>query len=260
MKNRNIHISALKPGVVLSQILIIILLITPPLSSHAENKPITNQIVFASVLPKNSFRVRWYELIYSEAFHRLGIPFEITSYPMKRGPHMVNLGILDGEPGRVADFNSVYQNLIRIDVKMWSVKFSAYTTDKTLKLDSWESLRNKNLWVDCRRGIKKCGDMLPKVVDAKKLGVANEDIFGLRKLWKNRIDVYISLESLITPLLQTESFPGVTIYKAGTLGEYDIYPFMHKKHAVLVKKLETVLKQMQQEGLFEQYSKLAAAG
>lgn len=225
--------------------------------SQADSKQTANKIIFANVLPENSFRVRWYKLIYSEAFHRLNIPFEIATYPMKRGPHMVNQGVIDGELGRVADFNSVYQNLIRINVKMWSVKFSAYTTDQYLRLDSWESLRNTDLWVDYKHGIKKCAEMLPQVVDPKQLTVVNEDIYGLRKLWKNHTDVYVGLESVIDPILKTKQFPNTKIYKAGILGEYSIHPFLHKKHAELAIKLKTILLQMQQEGLFEYYTELA---
>jgi polar amino acid transport system substrate-binding protein len=218
-----------------------------------------DKIVFANVLPENSYRVKWYKLVYHEAFRRLGMEFEFKQYPMKRGPHLVNQGKLDGELGREGDFNTKYPNLLRVDEPLWIGRMIAYTIDKKIKLNNkWESLRNTKFRVNYRRGVKKCEENLTKVVRPDKLETVNYDVQGLKKLLAKRIDVYVGIESIIDSLLKTKEFSALSFNKAGVMDESKIYAFLHKKHEKLVPKLAAVLKAMKEEGLFEQYDVLAA--
>ena len=217
------------------------------------------KMVFSTVLPENSCRAKWYTLVYSEAFRRLGWELEFRQYPLKRGAYLANKGEVDGEPGRVADFNTMYPNLIRVNEPLWTVRISAYTIDKKIRLHNWGSLRNRGFRVNYTRGIKKCEEMLPQVVKAGMLEAVNGDSQGLRKLLKDRTDIYVGLESVIIPLLKNEAFAGFPINKAGLLGEFGVYGFLHKKHKQIVPKLETVLRAMKEEGLLEQYGVQAAS-
>lgn len=215
------------------------------------------KMVLVNVFPENSSRVKWYQLVYSEAFRRLGMEFEFRQYPAKRGAYLANQGEVDGEAGRVADFNTMYPNMIRVDEPLWTIKISAYSIDEKIRLHNWESLRNRDFRVNYTRGIKKCEEMLPQVIKPGMLEAVNEDSQGLRKLLKDRTDIHVGLESLINLLLKNEAFAVSPINKAGLLGEYRLYAFLHTKHKKIVPKLETVLRAMKEEGLFERYGVLA---
>jgi hypothetical protein len=230
-------------------IFILLLLIQSP---NAEEK-----ILFSNVLPENSYRVKWYKYVYTEAFRRIGKEFEFKQYPMKRGPDLVNMGKLDGELGRVADFNTMYPNLLKVNESLWEVKFVAYTTDKNLKLNKWESLKNKRLRVNYRRGVKKCEEMLNLIVDPLYLDNVTIDLQGLQKLRRKRIDVYVGIESLVDPLLDKHLFSSKYFHKAGVMGGSKIYAFLHRKHSKLAKKLAAVFKAMKKEGLFKEYDLIA---
>ncbi|MCP4117596.1 MAG: hypothetical protein GY737_19805 [Desulfobacteraceae bacterium] len=132
--------------------------------------------------------------------------FEFRQYPVKRGAYLANQGEVDGEPGRVADFNTMYPNLIRVDEPLWTVRFAAYAVDEKMGFHDCESLRNRNLRVNYRRGVIKCKEMLSRVVKPGMLEAVNGDSQGLRKLLKGRTDVYVGLESVIIPLLKNEEF------------------------------------------------------
>lgn len=241
-------------GIVSTLIMTILLLVVFPEPSLTADK-----IVFANGLPENSYRVKWYKLVYPEAFRRLGMEFELKQYPMKRGPHLVNQGKLDGELGREGGFNTMYPNLLRVDEPLWTGRMIAYTTDKKIKLNNeWESLRNTKFRVNYRRGVKKCEENLTKVVRPDKLESLTDDVQGLKKLLAKRIDVYVGIESIIDHLLKTKDFSASSFYKAGVMDESRIYAFLHKKHEKLVPKLSAVFKAMKEEGLFEQYDVLAA--
>jgi ABC-type amino acid transport substrate-binding protein len=250
MIQQNKMISAMVSALIMTTLF---LLVFPELPQAAD------KIVFANGLPENSYRVKWYKLVYPEAFRRLGMEFEFKSYPMKRGPRLVNQGKLDGELGREGDFNTKYPNLLRVDEPLWTGRMIAYTTDKKIKLNNkWESLRNTNFRVNYRRGVTKCEENLPKVVRPDKLETVNYDIQGLKKLLAKRIDVYVGIESIVDTLLKTKEFSALSFYKAGVMDESKVYAFLHKKHEKLVPKLAAVFKEMKAEGLFEQYDVLAA--
>lgn len=223
-----------------------------------ESPQAVDKIVFANGLPENSFRVKWYKLVYPEAFRRLGMEFELKQYPMKRGPYLVNRGNLDGELGREGNFNTMYPNLLRVDEPLWTGRMIAYTTDKKIKLNNWESLRNTKFRVDYRRGVKKCEENLTKVVRPDNLESVADDVQGLKKLLAKRIDIYVGIESIIDHLLKTTEFSASSVNKAGVMDESKIYAFLHKKHEKLVPKLGAVFKAMKEEGLFEHYDILAA--
>lgn len=238
----------------LSTALIILGLSLPyPSPSQAGDK-----MFFANVLPENSYRVKWYKLLYAEAFRRLKTEFEFRQYPMKRAPYLANQGELDGEIGRVKNFNSVYQNLVRVDEPLWTVKFVAYAVDASITLEKWESLINTKYRVNYRRGVKRCEEMLPKMLTASQLESVTADFQGLGKLIKGRIDVYIGLESIVDPILNTNKFKDTPIRKAGIMEIAEIYTFLHKKHIDKVPRLEAIFREMKNEGLFELYDVLAS--
>ena len=243
----------------IAEIISALIMTTLSLLLFPESPQAADKIVFANGLPENSFRVKWYKLVYPEAFRRLGMEFEFKQYPMRRGPHLVNQGKLDGEVGREGDFNKMYPNLLRVDEPLWTGRMIAYTTDKKIKLtNNWETLRSTKFRVNYRRGIKKCEENLTKVVRPDKLETVNEDIQGLKKLLAKRIDVYVGIESIIDSLLKTKEFSASSFNKAGVMDESKIYAFLHKKHEKLVPKLAAVFRAMKEEGLFEQYDILAA--
>ena len=54
-------------------------------------------------------------------------------------------------------------------------------------------------------------------------------------------------------LLQTEEFRESGIYKVGELAFIPLYPHLHIKHGALVPQIAATMKEMRDEGLFEQY-------
>ncbi len=223
-----------------------------------EVKAAEERLVIAMVDPENSFRDRWYRLVYSEAFGRLGVEIEFINYPMKRSPYLVNMGKADVVPARVYDFNTMYTNLLRVEEPLFPVRFSAYSHRKDIQLDSWDSLRNSNLRAVYRTGVKKCEEMLPKVLPNYQIEEVEKDAQGLHMLLKRRADVYVGLELFVEPLLKSDDFSGAPIYRVGVMEKINLHSFLHKKHEKLVPRLGVALKAMREEGLFERYDVLAA--
>lgn len=215
------------------------------------------KIVMACTVSPETPVGKWLDLIYTEAFSRLDMEFECPFYPSKRASKMADEGQLDGEPARASYYAKDHPNLIMLDVPIVSVNFTAFATNSTYQLDGWESLRKTDYRVEYLRGIKACEESLPDVVNPDKLSVINHFIQGLKKLVAGRVDIFVHLEADVVAALRTDEFKDSGIQKVGVMEQQIAYPYLHKKHQVLVPKLETVLREMRKEGLIEKFQDIA---
>lgn len=104
-----------------------------PLDSTSVHGKQISHITFANTIPKENARSKWYNKVYTEAFSRLGIQFEIEYLPMKRASVLANDGIYDGELGRVKGFDKKYPNLIQVEEPIWVANFIAYSTNTDIQ-------------------------------------------------------------------------------------------------------------------------------
>ncbi len=54
------------------------------------------------------------EMLYTEAFKRLGYKFNHHAYPSKRSSQMTDSGLADGQLSRVFDYANKHPNVIRV--------------------------------------------------------------------------------------------------------------------------------------------------
>ncbi len=221
---------------------------------NVESGSAGKKIIMASIRKVNSYEGRHLQLIFTEAFKRIGKELVYKYYPVKRASLMADQGKIDGELARVYNYNQKYFNLIRVEEPVAYIRFSAFTT-ANIKLKGWESLINTNYKVEYVRGTKICEVNLHKVVDNEKLSNITHWSQGLKKLLAGRTDVYVESERTVLDALKTDEFKNSGIHLAGVMEEITIHAFLHIKHKDLVPKLSAVLKEMKEEGLFEKYGK-----
>ena len=202
---------------------------------------------------------RWGELLYTEAFRRIGVEFQYKVYPPVRASVMADAGQVDAEPARVASYGEAHPNLVRVDEWVVKSQVVAYAVDQAIALDGWESLRNTEYHIDYYRGHAVSEQHLAEVVEADRLSSVSDPIQALKKLRAGRIDMYVDSSDRIGPLLQSPEFKDSGIHAAGVMEEIFSYPYLHKRHADLAPKLAETLKQMKAEGLFAQYMQQAQA-
>lgn len=208
-----------------------------------------------AVLPQ----YRFYELIYTEAFARLGFTFAYKVYPSKRCSIIANAGEVDGEPQRVADYAKTYSNMIRVDEPVFTNRVVAFASNASIQLDGWDSLRGMNYRVDYRIGSRVAEQELLKRVSPAQVSAVPSVEQILKKLKTHHTDVFVDAEWLVIPLLQTAEFKDSGIVQVGIMSSDYSYPFLHKKHARLVPKLAEVLKQLKKEGVYDRLLEQATA-
>jgi len=210
-----------------------------------------------TISPSDSVTFTYYNLVYTEAFQRLGYDFKYEIYPPARVSAMVNSGEMDGEALRSKNYNEIYTNLVLVDESVFSLTVQAFVVRSDIRIENWESFRDSGYRVEYYRSARLVEQKLQKVVSPENLSAANAHVFALRKLLTGRIDVYVESTASVLPLLHTDEFRDSGIRSEGTLMEVPMYTFLNKKHAELAKKLSSVLSQMKDEGLLEQYRQQA---
>lgn len=203
--------------------------------------------------PATDFRWRWGELVYREAFRRLGIEFHYKVVPPARASAMADSGEVDGEPSRIAAYAALHPDLIRVNEVVYTDQILAYAVKPGMVLNGWEDFRGTDYRVEHYRGMAYAQEYLPGVVKPEHLSTITTAQQGLKQLIADRIDVYVDSYSNVSLLLASPEFKDAGIYSAGVLMDISSYPYLHKRHADWVPKLAEVLRQMKAEGLVQQY-------
>lgn len=211
------------------------------------------EIKLGTQKPLDSPVGKFLDLLYTEAFRRLGMIFVYETFPAKRSSLMSDIGKLDGELSRIYSYSDVYPNVIRVEEPHWTSGFIAVATDSSIKLNGWDSLKNTDYKVLYMGGIIGCETNLPKVVRLENLEVVTHTSHGFRMLLKGRADIYIGSEMDMLSLLESDEFRHSALRIVGVMEKFMGHAFLHTRHKELVPKLSAVLKQMKKEGRFEEY-------
>lgn len=214
-----------------------------------------NEISLGTQKPLDSPSGTFLNLVYTEAFKRLGITFKYQHYPARRSTLLSDSGALDGELSRIHNYSERHPNLIRVEEPHWTSGFIAIGIDPSIHLDGWDSLRNQDFKVLYMAGIKGCEVNLPKVVPPKNLDVVMQNAHAYRMLLKGRADLYIGAEMDLMGDLESAEFRSEPLKIVGVMEKFTGHAFLHQKHQALVPKLSAILKEMKKEGLLETYRK-----
>lgn len=205
--------------------------------------------------PAGTYVFKWLDLIYSDAFKRLGVPYRLESYALKRQGLQSEAGGIDGEANRAYGYGATRPTLIRIEETILELQLALFSADPALRLQRLEDLSSKGLLAEYRRGLLLCEHALKPVVSPDRLSdVATEDQ-GLKKLQARRTDVYCDFTLTVALAMRTPELKGgAEVRKAMDVGNpIPTYPYVHQKHKELAPRLTAVLKKIKAEGLFESY-------
>lgn len=231
---------------------LLLLPLLPDGRAHAAS-PSTALQIGADVDP-DTFANRWAVLVFTEAFRRLGVPIQITNYPLARRTLLVDSGEIDIDSGRVRAYGDAHPHLVRVEEAFVEYNFALYTANPALRLQSLEELRTADWLVEYRRGILLCEKILKPLITAERLSDISSETQGLNKLLAGRTDLYCDLDYVVQDVLNTPEFKGTKrIRKTLSLGTVPIYMYVQARHAALAPRLALIFKKMKAEGLMEAY-------
>ncbi|MFT5700433.1 MAG: polar amino acid transport system substrate-binding protein [Desulforhopalus sp.] len=209
--------------------------------------------------PEGTPLFEWTKLIYTEVFRRLNMELLVEYYPLKRASVQANKGEVDGEPARVYGYAESYPSLVRVEESIFSMNVVAYTIDPSLaELRGWSSLENSEYTVEYPYGMEICEINLSKVLATHQILSIKQSLQGLERLVAGRTDLYIDDLNSTTPIIEDlkNGFKNI-VRIAGGMESTPLYMYIHNSHRELKEKLETIIRDIKEEGLVELYRKEA---
>lgn len=205
--------------------------------------------------PPGTYVFKWLDLIYGEAFKRLGLSMRLESYALKRQGLQMAAGSIDAEANRAHGYGATQPNLVRVEETILELQLALFTANPSLRLQRLDELAANGMQVEYRRGLLLCENAFKPVVPANRLSDVTTEEQGLKKLQASRTDLYCDFTLTVAIAMRTPELKGgAEVRKVMDVGKPILtYPYLHKKHAELAPRLAVVLKKMKAEGLFEAY-------
>ncbi len=200
-------------------------------------------MTFATGFDSSSMLHRRFQVLYSDAFKRLGMEFKLINLPKDEALFKANLGIVDGDSSRVLELehNPDYPNLIRVDVMIHRSFQVAFATNRRLKLANWEDIKTQNLTIAYPRGqiytmtrLKEFQLPPSRIL----MGQSCEEL--LEWLHTGRVDLYLDNLANCWDSRQLDRFRSTQVLSV--LGEDLVFPYLHKKHRNLAPRLAAALR------------------
>lgn len=181
------------------------------------------------------------EVIVREAYKRLGIDVKINKFPGERALKLANDGKVAGDVQRIDKLSAKYPNLVQIKPAINYIEASVFVTDAALSARTWQDLKPYRIGII--RGIK--------FAEGGTQGMDRymaSDYAGLFKmLHRKRVDMAVSPSLNGRYQMQTLGITGISEVRPG-VDRFDLFHYVHAKHAALAPKLSAVFTDMQQAG------------
>lgn len=180
--------------------------------------------------------------ILTEAFKRLGMTLKVIQLPSERALQNANQGIDDGNFVRVEGMEKMYPNLIRVPEAITTLEFSAFTRDNSIKITGWESLAPYRVAIVTGWKIVE-----NNVTGVKSVTKVRDEHVLFPLLLSGKVDVVVYDRRQGEFALKQLGAKGVRIVQP-PLVVRPMYPYLNKRHADLVPKLDQTLKAMKKDG------------
>ena len=206
-----------------------------------------NAVLTLSVSPEVNTIFPLLESSVLEAFKQLGVEVEFVEMPSARATKESQLGHLDGELVRIADYDRYVANLIAVSEPYGAIEIKAYARKDT-PLNSYADLLTTT--VATARGVKFVADIQSKYPFHTVEVLKWEQSFVM--VSEGRVDVTLSTPVYAQLLMNKYKIDNVEA-KSLELGHVEFYLWLDKKHQAIADKLVPIFQMMkkdQQLGLF----------
>lgn len=203
-------------------------------------------LTFATADNQSHPRSKAMNAVVTEIFRRMGIETRIISLPSKRSLINANKGIEDGNFVRTKGITARFPNLLMVPEKLSTNHIVAFSKNRKIRVDGWKSLNSFH--VVCINGWRNCERELP--APKQKTIVKNDKLLFIF-LEKNRAE--IGIFGRCTGLATLKNL-GITdiVPLAPPIVVSDLFLYIHKKHASLIPKISSTLRQMKTDGTYKQ--------
>jgi len=193
------------------------------------------------VTPVNTVDTVISEVIVREAYRRLGISVTIKKYPGERALRLADAGKVDGEVQRIDGIAKNYPNLIQIKPAINFIAGTVFTKAVKFQVEGWQSLRPYR--IGYVRGIK----FAERNTEGMNALPAKDYSNLIRMLDKGRVDIAVSPSVNGWYQIRKMGAEGISDLSPPIM-KFDLFHYLHKKHAALAPRISEVFMQMKKSG------------
>ena len=225
----------------------IILLMNALLSSAlAAAQP--TMTISSSIFPPftNEANTGFEDRIIPEMFRRAGYHSDVRRLPGQRAITLTEEGYMDADFSLVKGITSQLKNLVQMNEPTFRRDFVVFSKNKNMSIEHWNSLKPYavafvNGWKILEWNIK----------NYKSLTKASNPRQLFKLLENDRVDAVVYARYSGLYLLQKMGFTDIAIV-GKPLATKDMCVVLHKKHKQLVPRLDKILRDMKQDGFYQQ--------
>ncbi|OUR78003.1 hypothetical protein A9Q83_08415 [Alphaproteobacteria bacterium 46_93_T64] len=187
-------------------------------------------------------------IVLREIYHRLGIDVNFKMAPGRRALKMSNEGKTDGEVFRIWDVGLKYHNLYRVPTPFLTLHGYAFSM-KPPTINSFKEL-SRGHRIGIQRGIIWAENEL-----AGRKGIVHVDTVSdlVDKLIGGSIDVAFATEDGVDAEFRKRNIDQ-TILHGAPVASFKVYHYLHKKHELLIDKVDRELIKMTKKNEIEKLS------
>ncbi|UZE96372.1 substrate-binding periplasmic protein [Alkalimarinus alittae] len=183
------------------------------------------------------------EMVMREIYSRLNIELQLSKHPGNRALSLADEGRVDGDLIRTTAVEDITHNLIRIPTPIAQIKHVVYTKkERSFEVKGWGSLKPYKIGII--RGVKiieeRSKSLHPAIISSPK------SLYKMLYLERINAAVFTELDGLFT--LKALNLHHEIIKLSPPLEITPGYHYLHRKHAVLIEKLSTLMQEMEASG------------
>ena len=179
-----------------------------------------------------------------EAFRRTDSIINLVITPSERGLLNANSGIADGESNRIEGLSKNYTNLIQVPESNMTYEFMAFSKNKEIQINGWESINN--LTVGFITGWK----ILEENVKSKQIIKADTADQLISLLENDRVDIILLDRYGGNYLLNKFGLKNIYAIEP-PLAERKMFLYLNKHHSDLAHRIAATLRIMKEDGTFK---------
>ncbi|MEJ6001318.1 substrate-binding periplasmic protein [Paucibacter soli] len=214
------------------------------------------KLTLGTNVDETNFTGLWSRLLYAEAFKRLGMELQIVVAPLKRLEMLLERGEIDGEMIRGPAYGAAHPRLQVVELPLARLSYALYALQAPPGLRSLDDLASGRLRGAYRRGVVFCDEALRPRLAKQQLTAVTTVKQSVDMLAAGHADFICDVSMGIA---QYEFETRTQGNKNRLQKLFDISPpqasssYLLEKHAPFAAQLASTLKQMESEGLVEQY-------
>lgn len=200
------------------------------------------KLIFSTFPDSDTPNIVIAQAVVSGAYRRLNIDIEVKYLPGHRAVKKANNGKVDGLLFHIPGLSDSYANLIQVKVPVFYSELVAFVANKSVKIDNWDDLRTHRI------GFVRGFFLVEERTKGAQVEVLDEQENMLLMLARGRIDV--AVDTYLTGLFTIKKLglKGLRVVKP-PLENFSSFQYLNKKHRALIPQIESVLADMQKEGV-----------